>query len=138
MKKGIKYFTFGLLLFIFSYENCFAVNKFCQDANVLRALRVVGVIIFVTKILVPAVIIVTGIISLAKAVIAGDESEIKKSVSLLMVKIVAGVIIAFTPTIIYTSLKLVEGVTSLRTEFGRCTACTVNLTDCDRLIREAP
>ena len=137
MKKSIKQFAFGVLLFVLSCENCFAANKFCDKSGVLQAFRIVGILLLIIKILVPVIIILTGIISMSRAVIAEDESEIKKCISVLISKVIVGAIIFFIPTIIYAVLQSVEKVGKTRLEFGKCTMCTVNIEQCNIEIRAA-
>ena len=134
MKKSIKYLAFALLLFVITCDNCFAASEFCDKSGVLQTFRIVGILLLIIKILVPVIIILTGVIGMAKAVIAEDESEIKKCISVLISKVIVGAIIFFIPTIIYAVLQSVEKVGKTRLEFGKCTMCTVNIGECNRQI----
>jgi hypothetical protein len=137
MKKSIKYLAFALLLFVITCDNCFAASEFCDKSGVLQAFKIVGILLFIIKILVPVIIILTGIIGMAKAVIAEDESEVKKCASVLLSKVIIGAIIFFIPTIIYAVLQGVEKVGKTRREFGKCTMCTVNIEQCNVEIKKA-
>ena len=137
MKKRIKHLIFALLLFLFSYENCFALSKFCEASGTLRAFKIVGVLIVVIKILVPVGIVLTGIVSLSKAVIEDDESEIKKCASILFSKVIVGVIIFSIPNVVDAVLDLVEKSKITRSDFDHCTKCMVDFKECDGYIEEA-
>ena len=137
MKKSIKYFVLGLLLFIFSYENCFALSNVCEDVNVLKAFRIGGMLILIIKILAPVIIILTGIISFAKAVIAGDESEVKACTNILLTKVVVGVLIFSIPTFLFYVFNKVESSVKIRSEYVHCTICITNLKQCDDFIKKA-
>ena len=137
MKKSIRLFAFGLLLFVFSYKNCFALSEICEVSSTLKAFKIVGVLILIIKILAPLAIILTGITSMVKAVIADDESEIKKCVSVLVSKVIVGVIIFSVPSIVYAVFDLVEKSKTTRSEFVHCSICLVNLKVCNQFISTA-
>ena len=67
----------------------------------------VGKIVTIIKIIIPAILVVLGIISFGKAVIADDDKEIKSAVTKLIKKVVLGVFIFFIPTILSAIFGLV-------------------------------
>lgn len=135
MKQITKKLFLGILLFIFSFENCFALDDaLCHDANVLKAFRILGVVIFIIKILVPVVIIITGIISLAKAVMMEDESAVKKSADVLFKKVIVGVLIAFIPTIVDVFISSVSAADKTRSKFTECGRCLTSIKECKNMI----
>ena len=58
------------------------------------------------RIIVPALVIVLGMIDLAKAVIASKEDEMKKAQATMIKRIIVGVVIFFVPIIIKAILQL--------------------------------
>ena len=87
------------------------LSNFCT-AEVLGAFTTLGWVIFFIKIVVPIIIIVLGSIDLGKAVVASKDDEIKKSVKSLIIRVIAGIIIFFVPTILSFIIQLVSGSTN--------------------------
>ena len=63
--------------------------------------QVVGYISFILKIVIPLIIIILGIVNLAKAVTSNDDKAVSKAAGTLIKKIVIGVVIFFIPTIVW-------------------------------------
>ena len=82
------------------------VASFCTDTKDIWIF--LGKIVFVLKILIPIVLLILGIIGLAKAVIADDDKEIKTQVNKLIKKFIAAVLIFFLPSIVKACFGLVD------------------------------
>ena len=67
-----------------------------------------GYIIFAIKIVVPLLLIVTGMIALAKAVMQQDEKEIKKAQGVLISKLITAVLVYLVITITGVVVGLVS------------------------------
>ena len=107
MKKNIiKLTLFLLTLSTFFYTvPVFAAKKVddnftCSVPEVYRAMGMVGRILLLMKILIPIVIVVIASIHFGKSVISQDDSDIKQLFMDLLKKVMIGVIVFFTPTII--------------------------------------
>ena len=107
---------------------------FCKDPNVLKAIKIGAMIIMIAKILVPVIIIVTGIKSVASAVIVEDDSAVKKAANTLMVKFFVGAFIFFVPTIINAIMSLANGYDKTKSQFTECGQCLTSIKTCDKLI----
>ena len=81
--------------------------EICEDPSILRALYIIKMLIIIIKIITPVMIILTGIISMTKALFEGD-GNFKNEVSILFQKIIIGVMIFFIPTVVSTFLKFVN------------------------------
>ena len=82
-------------------------TSFCtKTANIWQ---VVGIILFVFKIVIPLLIIIFGMIDLGKAVVASKDDEVKKAIKSLAMRAVAGVVIFFIPTLIGVIFRLLGG-----------------------------
>lgn len=81
-------------------------TEVCQG-DVLRALKIVAEAVNIIKVLIPVVIILTGISSVVKAVMA-DDAAIKKSINSLIVKFFVGATIFFIPTIINAIYTMID------------------------------
>lgn len=102
-------------------------NSICSDKNIKKGVRIIGIVLYIIKILVPLIIIVLGMIDFAKAVISSDDNALKKSTSSLIKRCIAGVIVFFIPSIIMAALGLLEITNGIEddtnTQFGMCTKC---------------
>ena len=98
---------------------------FCADtANIWH---LVGLVVYILKIVIPLVLIVLGMVDLGKAVVSSDEKAINKAVGSLIKRFIAAVVVFFIPTIVNAVFGLV-GVMSGE-EHSDYTTCVSCLTD---------
>lgn len=98
----------------------FTVSGFCTT---FRSILVfVGWIVTIVKIFMPILIIIFGVFDFGKAVVANDEKAIGKSAKQLGIRIVAGLVIFFLPSIILWLFSLVQSYNdaSESSDFGIC------------------
>lgn len=80
-------------------------ENFCAEtANVWQ---LIGLVIFWLKIAIPIIIILLAILDLGKAVMAGDDKDIKAAEKMLFKRIIFGVAIFFVATLIMFVFGLV-------------------------------
>lgn len=97
------------------------VEDFCtQTAEVLNF---VGWVVTLIKIAIPIVIIVFGILDFGKAVTGGDDKAIKGSLKTITLRIVAGLVIFFIPSIVLWIFSLVNSYNNMTKDFGVCQTC---------------
>lgn len=86
-----------------------AVGDFCaQTANIWQ---IIGYVVIVIKIVIPLILIVLGMVDLGKAVVSSDDKAISKSVTALIKRFVAAVVVFFVPTLvsaIFSALNVAE------------------------------
>ena len=71
---------------------------FCTDtANIWH---LVGMVVYILKIVIPLILIILGMLDLGKAVVSSDEKAINKAVGTLVKRFIAAVVVFFVPTII--------------------------------------
>ncbi len=81
------------------------VLNFCTDsANIWQ---LVGKLINIIKIVIPIIIIVLAMLDLGKAVMAGEEKEIKEAQKMLIKRLIYGVVIFFVVTLVQVVFNLV-------------------------------
>ena len=80
----------------------------CTDAGVLKVFKIVLTLINILKILVPIFLILTSTISLTKAVINADDTDIKTSTNLFITKFIIGAFIFFIPNVFINIFKYVN------------------------------
>lgn len=114
-------------------ENFFIADfEFCRD-GVLNTFKLVGIAITIIKILIPLLLIIFGTIDFGKAVVSDDAKAIKSSSSLLVKRVIAGIIIFFIPTILKFVFGLVYDSTEA-TDFENCTKCMMDTSACDCIL----
>ena len=66
---------------------------FCQDSAEIW--KLIGQVINIFKIVIPIIIVLLAMVDLGKAVMAGEEKEIKTAQKMLIKRLVYGVVIFF-------------------------------------------
>ena len=74
------------------------IGGFCADTS--NIWNVLGYVVTVFKIVIPLILIILGMVDLGKAVVSSDDKQISKSVSTLIKRFIAAVIVFFIPTVV--------------------------------------
>ncbi len=100
-------------------------TSFCSDAEAI--FKLIGVVINILKIAIPIIIVLLAILDLGKAVMAGEEKQIKEAQKMLLKRIIYGVAIFFVVTILQVVFNLIgqSDYTS-----SRCWECATNPSKC--------
>lgn len=94
--------------------------------------QIVGYVLLVLKIIIPIIIIIFGIVELGKATVSSDDKLIGKSVSSLIKRVVAGIVIFFIPTLINVVFALIFDFAKVRDDYINCVDCLTSPNDkCD-------
>lgn len=108
-----------------------AVTDYCsRDLELLKTFKFIGRILSIVKILIPLVIIILGVIDFFKAVTTSKDDEIKKSSKSLVMRVIAGVIIFFLPTLVNLVFMLIDDWGNYRTDYSVCSTCVLNPSKC--------
>ncbi len=91
-----------------------SAEALCEDLKPL--LRLVGIVLLAIKIVVPIILIVIGMIELAKAV--GDEDKVSKATEKLVQKLIIAVLVFLVATIVGIVMRLIGG-----SQYKLCTTC---------------
>ena len=91
-------------------------GSFCN--SLAPVLGIVGWVILGIKIVVPIILIVVGMIDLAKAVTQNDEKKVKEAQQLLVKKAISAVLVFLVATIVGVLMILVGS-----DEYKNCTTC---------------
>lgn len=94
---------------------------FCYNTSVI--FQFIGYVVMVLKIVIPAILIVLGIVALGKAVISDDDKEIKTAVNSLIKKFITAVCIFFIPTIVSALFSIVNGFDEVEADYSICVKC---------------
>lgn len=108
----------------------FTVSGFCNEFKSI--LQFVGWIITIVKIFMPILIIIFGVFDMGKAIVANDEKAIGKSAKQLGIRIVAGLVIFFLPSIILWIFSLVNSYNDAdqNSDFTTCQNCILTPWNC--------
>ena len=111
----------------------------CYDVS--EVLQLVGTILTILKIAIPLIIIILGIIDLAKAITSSKPEEIKKSATSLLWRFIGAVFIFFLPAIVMAMFKLLGPwhTAEDETDYEICYNCIVkpNGNGCKDHVKEA-
>lgn len=94
-------------------------NDFCT--NLIPVWTILGYVIFGIKVVVPLLLIISGMIDLAQAVMKQKEDDIKKAQGLLVKKLIAGVLVFLIVTIVSIVVGLVA-----TDDWETCTKCAIS------------
>ena len=98
-------------------------GSFCN--SLAPVLGIVGWVILGIKIVVPIILIVVGMIDLAKAVTQNDEKKVKEAQQLLVKKAISAVLVFLVATIVGVLMMLVGN-----NDYKKCTNCLNSPWDC--------
>lgn len=131
MKKNVKKYLFTLLLIVFSIEPVFAANgeNWCSELNVLW--RMCGYLLMAAYVLAPVMLIVTGTITLLKAIAQKDDGAVKKAQNILIRKTIAAVAVFLVITVTRVALSLVASdAQGQKGNWEECASCFLSPGDC--------
>lgn len=102
--------------------------RFCEYAGVLRTFKIIGMCINIVKIVVPLIIIGTAMVSIFKTVTSGKADDLKGSFSLIVKKLIAGLIIFLIPSALDFAFDSLIGYDD--SGFTACSNCLLDTGNC--------
>lgn len=111
--------------------------EFCLDTSAIW--QFVGYILLALKTIVPLVIIIFGIIDLAKAVASSDDKAVTKATSSIVKRIIMGIAIFFIPTIVSFVFSMLKNAAPIISGAEECQVCLLRPTseDCEDYVSTA-
>lgn len=104
------------------------LSEICTESGVLKAMRFIGYLLYIAKVLVPVVLIIMGSLDFGKAVMASNQDAIKKSTSAFISRIIAGVLIFLLPTMVNFVFSLLPSSVS---DYSACRTCLFHPGECN-------
>lgn len=89
------------------------------------AWKFIGEIIFVIRIVIPILIILLGTIDLGKAVMAGEDKQIKEAQKMFIKRLIYGVAVFFVVTIVTAVFSMIGNATEASSSV--CLKCVAGL-----------
>ena len=113
-----------------------SLETFCKQTTVARTMKFIGLGFFILKILIPAIIIVMGIVNLFKIITSGKEDDAKKYAKIVVRNVGIGVVIFLLPGIINFVYETIDNVVSPESDstIYNCIECLLNPTDDSKCI----
>lgn len=105
--------------------------KFC--AKTASIWQIVGYVFLILKVVIPLILLVTGIIDLSQAVLNGKDDSLSKIFKKLMMRIIAALLIFFVPTIVGMVMGLVSNFaeSGAQDDYNVCITCITSPSKCD-------
>lgn len=102
------------------------ITQFCSKMK--EILQLVGYVITIFKVAIPLIIVAMGMFDFGKAVVAEKEDEIKKQTKRLLMRVVAGIVIFFIPTIVLFIFEQIGGYSTEKEQasFQVCENCLLH------------
>lgn len=140
-KRYVFYIAFFITCLLIWHDVVMAVELsksyvVCHDPNILKGLRILGYVVAVLKIMVPIILIITGMYSFFKATLNSDDKALKEATNLLIKKCLTGVAVFFIPTLIYAGFKVISGYDKTMGKFSDCGKCVTSVKSCNELIKK--
>lgn len=134
MKKNkIKYLLFVIFALFLCINPVMAATEhptaICLKSDVVLVARIIGYALFLVKLAVPILLIGLGSVDLGKAVLSSDDNAIKASISILIKRAIAGVVIFFIPSLLTFVMSLIDDANKL-SDFNCITDCIKNPKSC--------
>lgn len=115
--------------------------SFCNEKGVLKALKIVNIVVTIAKILVPILLIIYGSINYGKAALSDDHDALEKTTQSLIKKVIVGLMIFLIPTIFNALISFSQSskdkTDSKTGEFSKCALCLAGDKSCNSYIQSA-
>ncbi len=98
------------------------------ESELLYTFRIIGYVIYAIKVLVPIIIIIMASVDFGKAMISGDDKDLKSSTTNIIKKIIIGVVVFFIPTLLMFVINLIDSTNEVQSDFNKCTVCVLDVT----------
>jgi len=112
--------------------NCdISLGGICNVPTVARTLKFLGLLFYIAKILIPAIIIIVGFVNLFQIMMSGKEDAAKKYASSIVKRVLIGVVIFLLPGMIQFVFKTADDIIhpSEASEFRNCIGCLFDPND---------
>lgn len=80
----------------------------CSDQNIATIMGIIGYVVWGIKVIVPIILIIIGMIDMAKAVTEKSDDKIKAAQTSLVKKAIAAIIVFLVPTLVGLVMGLVS------------------------------
>ena len=103
------------------------VSKICKEPTILKAFQLTGKILFIVKIVIPIVLMVMGVFDFTKAIVS-PKNGVVKATKTFFIRVIAGLLIFFLPTLVSFVLGLLP---ETEIDIRECNVCLKHPFDCE-------
>ena len=100
------------------------------NPGVMAAFKLGSIILLIVKIVVPIILIVLGMIDMAKAVVNDNQDAIKKNALTFARRVATGVLVFLAPTILLALFTFIDGWDSVDSTYKNCIDCLLDTSKC--------
>lgn len=118
------------------FEDDVLLTATCHEPGVIKAFRILAYVIEILRLLVPAIIILTGIKSGYALVITEQDGGSKKLARLIIEKFCIGVFAFFIPTIVGAIMSSISDYDKTDTKYTDCGQCLNSVEKCNELLND--
>ena len=137
MKNKFK-LIISIILFSFTNVAYASGNVVCRDYNVIRLFKFLSILIYIIKILVPVILILTSMYSLFKTITSNDNMYLRNEINKGLIKVFVGAFIFFLPTLFNVLFSYLLPIDNSSTFFTECGKCLTDSKFCDELMQTYP
>ncbi len=105
------------------YNGAHVGDNVCGEEEVVKALKALGIFILIAKFAIAIIIIIMGVMDLAKTVMAGTSDSLKKEITALGWRVLIGLFIMFVPTLLSAFLSGLSYYNAISEEVNACQKC---------------
>lgn len=102
----------------------------CELKSTISVMKTIGIAIAIIKLLIPVILVITSTISLGKAVILEDNTDIKKYTHVFITKFIISVCVFFLPTIIIFIYNMAKSSFTNLENYDACVNCALDYKSC--------
>ena len=99
-----------------------SAQGFCKETAINNVMYLIGVVVAVIRIAIPIVLIVIGMTDLIKAITSQDDKQIKSATTLLIKKVIIGIVIFLVPTLVRLIMNIIS-----QEDYKACISCVTNV-----------
>ena len=108
------------------YADTVIGDKFCEEEEVMTALKALGVFIIIAKFAIPMIIIIMGVMDMVKTVNDGTPDSLKTQAKIFGKRVVLGLAIMFGPTIFNAFLSGLNQYQVISDDINQCQNCLLD------------
>lgn len=108
----------GNFLLMLTNGGSVVANTICQDPGMKKIIAIVGLVIWIVRIGVPLILILTAVFDYTKAITSKDADSVQKQTKVVLNRAIAAIAVFLVPSIVSLLMSLIGG-----TAYKGCTTC---------------
>ncbi|MBR6072778.1 MAG: hypothetical protein IKP76_00455 [Bacilli bacterium] len=121
----------------FSKKDGVVGENFCSQPETIRASKLLGIFVIVSRIIIPFLVIIWGTIDFSKVVTQGNTDSLKKEAQTFGIRVLLGIFIFFIPSIIYAAFTSFVYFNFVSDEYEKCAKCIFHPLDASKCVSDS-